>query len=330
MTLSSWYYYSMRSLLMPLFFLTFSLLPALVNAQGLDSIGRIQPELNLTPTFPEPGVPVTIAITNLIGDRAGASIRWEVNGESFPNLNNSREIEVTAPDLGEETVVAATLTLGTGRVERISTSIVPNYLDVIIEPQTHVPSFYTGRARPTVGSTVNVTALLFGITESPEDLVYTWRVNGQAIDGGSVRGGFKTNFRMPADFEVVLSLDVSTPSGRVLARTSEVLIGAEPELHFYENHTLYGLSSISLDNRFLNESTMTVVASPYYLDSLIYNDPDIIEWEIDGRDVATPVNNPYEITVSANDSVGSSQVSFRVQSTTRFLQFARNSIRIFY
>lgn len=316
-----------------LLLLCLGLFPSTLFAQGVGSLNNIADlavSISLSPAFPEPNEPVTARLENLLGPRAGAAITWQFDGETLPEVANERSIEVFSPGLRETSVVTAILTLPDGRVERVSATIAPIYLDIIVEPQTHVPSFYTGRPLPTTGSTVNVTALLFGVEGDPQDLIYTWRVNNQAINGGGVRGGFKSNFTMPLDFEVLLSVEVSSPTGQVLGRSSTLLINAEPELHFYEDHILYGLQPLSLRNRFLSSNTINVVAAPYYLDSRVYNDPDVIEWEIDGQDIARPSGNPYQLTISTDGSVGSSRIGFRVQSTTRFLQGVRDSIQVFY
>jgi hypothetical protein len=177
---------------------------------------------------------------------------------------------------------------------------------------------------------VNVTALLFGVDTAPTNLIYTWRVNGSVIGGSSVRGGFKSAFEMPLDPQATVSVDVTTLTGEVVARSSVSLLNVRPELHFYENHTLYGLQPLSLNGRFLRGQTATVIAAPYYLDSREYNDPDVIEWTLNGQDVSSGSSNPYEITINSGTNVGSSRIGFRVQSTTRFLQGVEDSIQVFY
>ncbi len=273
---------------------------------------------------------MTARIENLLGSRAGASIAWLLDGVAASDSTTSRTLEFTAPAVGESLTVSATLNIPGGGTERVSATVEPMYLDMIIEPQTHTPSFYTGRALPSTGSVVNATALLFGDNTAAQNLVYTWRVNNEVVGGTSVRGGFKTSFEMPADSRVIIGVDVTRLSGELIAQKSEILLNVRPELHFYEDHTLYGLQPLSLDNRFLTGSTVSIVAAPYHLDSRVYNNPDVIEWELNGARVASANANPYQITINPGVAAGGSEVGFRVQSTTQFLQGVQDSTRIFY
>lgn len=305
-------------------------IPVTSMAQGIGQIGQVSVELGLEPAFPEPNEEVLVTLENLIGNNSAATISWLVDGDLVTGTENSRNITVLSPALGETLTVSAVLTLPSGQTQRITRTIEPRYLDIIIEPQTHVPSFYTGRALPSAGSMVNVTALIFGVDTPRESLLYTWRVNGQVLGGGPQRSGFKTSFEMPQDLRTLLSVEVSSLDGEVLGRASELLLSARPELHFYENHTLYGLQSLTLDDRFLGGASASIVAAPYYLDSRVYNNPDVLEWELDGRDVETNFRNPYEIVLSTNESAGSSRLDLRIQSTTQFLQGVRGSVQVFY
>jgi hypothetical protein len=320
----------MNRRIIPAFFGVFLLVPLFAMAQSLQSLGGTELSISLEPSFPEPNEPVTARIENLLGSRAGASIAWLLDGVAASDSTTSRTLEFTAPAVGESLTVSATLNIPGGGTERVSATVEPMYLDMIIEPQTHTPSFYTGRALPSTGSVVNATALLFGDNTAAQNLVYTWRVNNEVVGGTSVRGGFKTSFEMPADSRVIIGVDVTRLSGELIAQKSEILLNVRPELHFYEDHTLYGLQPLSLDNRFLTGSTVSIVAAPYHLDSRVYNNPDVIEWELNGARVASANANPYQITINPGVAAGGSEVGFRVQSTTQFLQGVQDSTRIFY
>jgi hypothetical protein len=212
---------------------------------------------------------------------------------------------------------------------RVSAVIRPIYLDVIVEPQTRVPAFYQGRALPSVFSTVNVTALLNDGKMLTSDLIYTWRVNNKVVEDGPIRGRNRTSFITPRDSEVIVSVEVTRPTGEVIAGRTFTIPSVLPELHFYEINTLYGISRKAVvDNFTLTANSATLSAEPYYLDSLVFNNPNINVWSIDGDEMPQNGTNPYHITIQRNGEPGQSSLGFHVRSTDIILQGARNAINV--
>jgi hypothetical protein len=94
---------------------------------------------------------------------------------------------------------------------------------------------------------------------------------------------------------------------------------------FYEVNTLYGVMERSIKSPFsLFGNSMTVRAEPYYLDSAVFNAPNIAEWKVDATNVP-PNRNPYEITLERAEAGGSAQITFRIQSTIKLLQGTKDT-----
>ena len=74
----------------------------------------------------------------------------------------------------------------------------------------------------------------------------------------------------------------------------------------------------------------SVQAEPYYLNVLTYNNPEFLEWEIDGRQTNQTTSNPYEITLGRDSGTGVSEVNFHVRSLTDLLQGGEGSFRVNY
>jgi hypothetical protein len=70
---------------------------------------------------------------------------------------------------------------------------------------------------------------------------------------------------------------------------------------------------------------MTIRATPYYLDSEIFNNPDVATWNIDST-LAQTGSNPYDITLEKTGNNNQTELLFRVQSTTKFLQGAKETL----
>jgi hypothetical protein len=252
-----------------------------------------------------------------VGYYGGTKLDWAFN---------MRSITLEAPSVGKTAEIKAVLQLPSGTTEVVATEITPLYLDIIIEPQTHVPSFFVGRALPSPGSTVNATALLSSNTLLTGDYLYTWRLNNAVVEGGPLRGGNRVSFTMPQDSYSTLSVTVTKLDGTVLARRAITLPSVAPKLLFYEVSTLYGMLERALQSPFpfLGNNT-TFRAEPYYLDSAVFNSPNLVQWYIDGQE-ALSNNNPYSITLGRTGELKQTELMFRVQSTTKLLQGAKQSL----
>lgn len=291
--------------------------------------GVAQIEIGLSPDYPEPGQETIVSIDNFLSSLYGSEITWLKDGVEIAEAKNKREFTITAGNLGGKTNLSVTLNSTNGASQKASKVIEPIYLDIILEPQTHVPDFYQGRAVASAGSLVNATALLFGPGVPTTNLVYTWKVNDKVLGGGGQRAQNKVSFETPLDSQVLISLDVSTAQGQTLARRSLLMPTTRPSLKFYEVNTLYGVIERPVTSFFLVGNSATLRAEPYHLDSRVYNSPDVSVWKIDNQNVFGS-GNPYEMTIQKTLVSGSGIVSFQVQSISQLLQGTKSNLNITY
>jgi hypothetical protein len=163
------------------------------------------------------------------------------------------------------------------------------------------------------------------------DLVYTWRLERKVLERGPVRGRNQVSFEMPMGQQLTLSVEVTQPGGRVIARRAMMIPSVLPELHFYEVSSLVGMKRTALQEGVqLSSNSLTVKAEPYHLDSRVYNAPDIAEWEVDGTSTSNPGGNPYEATLQRTGVGGGVDVEFHVRDTTQVLQGAQSDLRVTY
>jgi hypothetical protein len=308
-------------------------LPSAVATAQFDAAqfgGTPQTAIILSPSNPSPGDLVTASLNDYSGGVYGSEITWRYDGEVVPNAANQRQIQFVAGDAGSNVMVEATLSLPVGGTQTLQKVVRPVYMDIIIEPQTRVPDWYAGRALPSFGSQINTTVLLNdGSFIEPQTVVYTWRVNNKVIMGGPMRGGNQVAFPTPRGGAVVVSVTATTPAGDTIASRSVRVGIVSPELGFYEKHTLYGMQSSPItSNTPLVGSILTLQAEPFFLDSRVYNNPDIAEWEINRIATDNGSNNPYEITLRSSGGNGSTNVNFHVRSLQQVLQGSEESITI--
>lgn len=302
--------------------------PLLANAQ-FSANGLLETNLSITsqPEYPSPNEKVSLSLNDYGGSVYGATVEWYQNDTLIPGTTNQRNIEVTVGDVGSKTVIKAILTKSDGGKTVLSKTYEPVYVDVIVEAETHVPGFYEGRALPSVGSAVYLSALLDNGAAMGNNFVYLWRLNQTVLEGGPIRGRNNISFVMPQDSYSVISLQVSKPDGTILAKRSMILPSVRPQINFYEVSALYGTETRSLNSFNMIGSSATIKAEPYYLDSWTFNAPNLIEWTINNQPVASD-NNPYSISLEKTGTAGRAKLEFSVQNTTSFLQGANKSIDI--
>lgn len=300
------------------------------SAQITQNLINQELTIDLLPLYPAPGEAFTASLNDYSLSGAASSIRWEVDGEVITSAQNTRSVSLTAKEAGESMVISATIGLSTGGSMTVRKTVTPIFLDIVVEPQTRTPSFYQGRALPSIGSTINATALMAGYSTPMNDLLFTWRVNNTVIDGGSLRGKNKISFPTPLGQLILLTLDVSKTSGEVVFRKTIEVLSVKPVVHFYETSTLYGMKNKPLTALSLIGASASIQAEPYYLDILTYNAPELLEWEIDGSKSTQRSGNPYEITLARDAGTGISNINFHVRSLTELMQGSEGTFKVNY
>lgn len=315
------------------FLLSISLfiIPSFFAFAQLDT-GFLNPvnELTSEPQYPQPGDVVTLTVLSYGTQLSNSDIVWRKNGVVIADANNRREVKIEAGELGQKDTITATVINPSGSTQVFAADINPVYLDIVIEPQTRTPDFYEGRALPSIGSQINVTALV-NDGQIRENLRYLWRLNNSVLEGGPIRGSNQVSFDMPRGSQALLSLEVSELNGLGVAKRTIAISSAKPELVFYESNTLYGQSHIGITKTLiLSGAAATVLAEPYYLDIRTFNNPDIDEWKIDNVLQSNNAANPYQITIQQAEAGGSSNISFHVRSTSELLQGAQGNFNVSY
>lgn len=318
---------AMRLILALVFVLLFTPLSGL-RAQVTPGGISPAPQILLSPAYPNPYENVTATLDDYAVDASGAVVTWKIGGVVQKSFQNQRSITFTVGAPGVQVPIEATLTPNSGPRLFVKNIINPAYLDVVVEPQTRVPPFYRGRALPSFGSSVNLTAVVNAGKMNNENLVYTWTVNNSVLFGGSVRGQNQVSVSMPRG-EVFISVTVERVGGGVVASQTIILFNSQPFLAFYGINTLYGLQTRPVgDTLALIGNSTNVRAEPYYLDLRTYNRPNILEWSLGGQITPGTAANPYEITLVRQGGSAPTTVGFHVRNTTEVLQGAQSSFTV--
>lgn len=301
-------------------------LQAQINTTSLQQEATLETQ----PRYPSPNQTVSVTLNDYAFSTNGATIDWYVDNKLIPQAVNQRKINLVTKAAGEETTVRSVSTLPSGQIIEASTTIIPVKLDLLIEANTLTPSFYPGRAIPTAGSQVRVTAVPFlSNTTNPQDYSYLWEVGEDVVDGGSIRGKNYAIFRSEFQRSVPVKVTVFNNSGTLLtSRTINVPI-SEPELYFYEINPLRGLLPIALNKEhILAGNELQVRAEPFFYDPTSLQENYLAEWSLNGLTVDNQNTDPFEITLGRQGGTGTFKLGFHVRNLSQLLQGVEDEVTI--
>lgn len=293
------------------------------SAQTLDSL-----TLTASPTHPEIGESYTLSLSTYDLGAPRSSIEWLVNGTELTEQEDETSISLTATNIA--TNIKARVTLADGTVLEKSYSVSPYRVDLVISAETTAPAFYKGRTLPTSGSDLQIKALVFynGVPISNAHS-YLWKVDGRTQNGGARYGDNELSFETGFQDSIQVSVDIMNSHNTVIAGETAVIPIAEPELYFYENNPLRGLSPIIMSDPyiFIGEE-MNVRAEAYFMDKDLFNGEAFAQWELNGKRTEGSEADPQEITLRKEGSAGSSKLSFHIRNMKQLLQGVEKAITI--
>lgn len=201
---------------------------------------------------------------------------------------------------------------------------------IIVESNSYIPSFYKGRAEPTVGTTAFFTAMT---KESDlETLYYHWRINGLVTTPEPAQGLQQIEWAVPITGLLRVNVVVSTASGSVVAEGGEVIALAEPELEIYEVTPLYGTKSTALnDTSVLVGDEVVFKAAPYFFNQELLSIPNATEWMVDGVSTESNLGDPLQIALErVSEEAGTTLVSFSIRDRLQLVHQAEANFVLVY
>lgn len=312
-------------------FFVFTLYGEPAHAQSLfETVKGIT--LTTVPEFPSPHAPVQVSLDDYSVETTGASIAWFINGVERTEFKNERSITIQTGDVGEKSTVRVVLTRSNAPALSHSLSIVPTEIDIILEADTYVPSFYRGRALPSRDSSLRAIAVVHDGTNVPDSAyTYKWSLGNTVISGGPVTGRNVLMLDLPHFDNQPLLVEVFDSTGTRIGRNEVQLIGTEPELHFYEHSPLRGLSEREVVSPApLLEQETTFYGEPYFLNARIdKNDADFV-WKTNGEEQAPNQATPNAITLRSLGGSGEATVELSIVTKGTFPQFIQNAFRLIF
>lgn len=307
------------------------LLPVTALAALIPTIG-VPLSIEALPDAPLPGGQVLLRAMNYAGNAQATAYAWTVNGKLVEQGVGRTSITVTVGAAGSATIVTVTATEDGVARGTASLTLRPASVDVLWEGRTYVPPFFDVLPLPTGESPVVLYAVpaLFvgGVKVTPENLVYTWRINNNAKPtkiGYGVRSLTITPPQFASAFTV--SVLVATADGSVRAERTITVTPTAPKAVVYERQPLAGVRfDRAITNTFtLTGSEATFVAYPLYVE-----DPAALDvaWMV-GKSVVEPGDNPWELTLR-REGIGAGQyaIQFSLTSATKLFERAMRAFTL--
>ncbi len=276
-----------------------------------------QSSLALEPAFPSPNSDVTVSLDAYSLDTTGATISWYHDGVEMTQFKNARSAVMRVGSIGKKSVVSASIKLVNTPAFTLRKEITPTAVDIVIEASTYVPSFYRGRALPGEESRVRVIAIPHVGGTDPQTLTYRWEQNGSVLLGGPIRGRQGVELTVSRYYGGYVGVTIFDANGKTIAQKNITFDSKSPELHFYEENPLRGLSERALTGSFtlIGEET-TVHGEPYFMNAKLMSGITTYGWTINGSKAANGNPDPHIITLRKTGGAGSARVGLQAVNDT--------------
>lgn len=308
-------------------------LPGAISAQDLSGGGLV-----LTPSIysPKPGQQVTITLKSFSMDVNAASVTWTAGGKTIASGIGATTATVDAPKLGGKLIVNVTATSPDGTSLSSSMTVNSGSVDMIIESDGYVHSFFRGKLAPVYQNTVKVIAVPHlansaGKEYDPKTLVYNWQQESKVLQSQSGYG--KQSVTIPGAIvprPYLLTVDISTRDGSVRGSGAILVEATSPSVSFYRNDALYGplFNNAVGSTLFLGTQRESgVIAVPYGFNGSAAN-PFSYEWHINGVARNELSGKQSAILRSPASTAGSSNVELVVRSAQSILQQATGAFSV--
>ena len=269
------------------------------------------------PTSPSAGETVTINLSGYGFDLDNSAVRWFVNGKLAKQALGGKTFTFNLGLVGEQTKVEVAVQSDDGQSYSKSFVFDPTEINLFWETPTTKPLWYAGKALPSAGAVIKITALPYLVNQqgqrlSSAGLVYNWKKDDVRLTNLSGVSKNSLNFSTDQNASAVkISVEVKSLTDNISASRDLVIGLVKPEILFYTNEPLAGVNygQILPKEYSLFDQEMTARAEPYFLplNGLGFN----YLWQIDRAKVASKPGDALSLTLRRGEGVsGSNLINF--------------------
>ncbi len=239
---------------------------------------------------PGPYEPVNLTIESGSLDTNRVFVYWSVNGTKTKEGTGEKVLSVKTDGIGSQKTIRASITDSDGAVYSDEIIISPFKINLYWWANTIVPHWYKGKALPSVGSSVRVSAFVPTGVAQPQNFIYRWLLNDTPKYNAS--GMNRQTFSFIPTLESygdLVTLRVESGDKTISAEVPLTLFTVNPELFFCIVDILAGCVKGARETIAKSQSELEVRAIPFFFwkdDARLIN----YQWRLNGR--AVPPSKP--------------------------------------
>ncbi len=269
------------------------------------------------------GEKMNISIVRNPQDPYISNISWNINGH---DINGSGEsVTYTVPKESDYVEVEAIILYTNNKTQRLYAKIPVSSIQIMWEAETYTPFFYKSAPLPSPGSKIHASAIVNIPNKNPDNLIYSWKLNGKILPG--VSGQNKKNVTIQTgyfDKKILLTLSILDPKTLSILSEKTVAISLQnPKLIAYTKDSSFKwvFSKPVFDKIFI-PYPKDVLVFPFFMSiSDIFDSNTVWDWYVDG--ILLPkekVSTPYVKLKFTNTSKKSANLNVKAFIKNNFFQ----------
>lgn len=309
-------------------------LPRHSSALGEASVQDGDINIETIPENPEPYQNVTITLTSYSTDLNKAFIEWRTSGKVVLSGIGKSSYSFTALGPNTNTV----FTVGITPVEtgvKITKQAVINLTEIDLfweGVDSYVPPFYKGKSFVSPEGLIKVTAVpnTTIVKQGSKNVVYTWKNNDKTILEASGYGKDSYTFsNSELNNEESITVNASSVDGSYNATRTIRIPLVSPKIVFYKRSPTEGIlyNSALVDETYIPEDEMTVVAAPYFLPILGRESKFTYTWRLNDKVIDTP-SKKTELTVRPSARGGYATIAVVMENLNTFFQKVSGTLKL--
>lgn len=299
---------------------------------------------DVSPRNPAPNEVYTVTLTSYATDLNRAMIEWKENGVTMKARTGMKSYSGIMPHAGSSLSLSVTVRAQNGASFEKQLEFRPAAVALMWQAASYRPDYYPGRAQPTAGSSILLSAEPIFVDASgtnipATNLVYEWSRRGKPDQSGSGYG--RSTYVLDSLSEYnneTVSVEVSTVDTKMIASSGIKIPTKNPRLVIYEEDPLQGtLFSRAISDTFaLSREEIVLRGEPYFYPRGSANSLKLA-WSVNSAETVTDPSNPTLLTLreqsnskgtaSISFSADSSKNSFRNLTQSFILEFGKNTVQ---
>ncbi|MDP3784565.1 MAG: hypothetical protein Q8R12_00585 [bacterium] len=305
------------------------------SAQTLGDVSSIT--IDLSPKVPAPLETVGARLSTFSFDADRAYIQWILDGRTLAAGTGVKDVSFQTGTAGSVSRLSVRVSPAGGETLEKTIEIRPAAIDLLIESESFLPSWYRGAAVAPPAGGVKVVAIANfvsgGSKFDPKTLIYNWSIDGEIRGDLSGRGrdSIKIKASRVEGDPIEVSVNISSPDNSIQARALTRIEAQKPKLLFYERRPLEGLvSSEALSARTIAAgSRFEVEAVPFFTNISSLKEL-VFSWKFDSAEIASNPREPNVFVVKSEaGGAGRAFIEAAIKNLKNILEEVSASFYVF-